>query len=45
MNIDRYSRRFYRRPVPPSPLTIALLVFVGAVIAAGAFAAVGLLVR
>ena len=40
MNIDRY--RFSRRP---SALTIALLVVVGAVIAAGAFAAVGLLVR
>lgn len=42
MNVDRYSRRFYHRP---SPLTIALLAFVGAVIAAGAFAVVGLLVR
>lgn len=42
MTVDRYSRRFYHRP---SPLTVALLVFIGAVIAAGAFAAVGLLVR
>lgn len=42
MNLDRYSRRFYRRP---SPLTIALLVVVGAVIVAGGAAVVGLLVR
>lgn len=41
MNIDRYSRRFYHRP---SPLTVALLVVIGAVVAAGGFALVGLLV-
>lgn len=41
MTVDRYSRRFYRRP---SPLTVALLVFIGAVCAAGALAIVGLLV-
>ena len=39
---DRYSRRFYRRP---SPLTVALLVVIGAVIAAGMVAVVGLFVR
>lgn len=40
MNIDRY--RFTRRP---SPLTVALLVVIGAVMAAGAISLVGLLVR
>lgn len=40
MNVDRF--RFVRRP---SPLTIAPLVFVGAVIAAGMVAVVGLVVR
>lgn len=42
MTPDRYSRRFYRRP---SPLTVALLVVIGAVCAVGGAALVGLFVR
>ena len=41
MTVDRYSRRFYRRT---SPLTVALLVVIGAVMAAGAISLVGLVV-
>lgn len=42
MIVDRYSRRFYHRP---RPLTVALLVFIGAVCAVGGAALVGLFVR
>lgn len=42
MTVDRYSRRSYRRT---SPLTVALLVFIGAVCAVGGVALVGLFVR
>lgn len=42
MTVDRYSRRFYRRT---SPLTVALLVFIGAICAAGGVALAALFVR